>query len=66
MTKASVKPISEIHNRQPLLLEEGQIEKWLVGDRILKDNISSNIQIHKVSTYVNSPNNNDYKCIQPI
>ena len=66
VTKESVKPISEIHNRQPLLLEEEQIEKWLVGDHILKDNISSNIQIHKASAYVNSPRNNDYKCIQPI
>jgi putative SOS response-associated peptidase YedK len=66
VTKESVKPISEIHNRQPLLLEEEQIEKWLVGDHILKDNISSKIQMHKVSTYVNSPRNNDYKCIQPI
>ena len=66
VTKEEVKPMSEIHNRQPLLLEEDQVQKWLIGDYILRDKISSNIQIHKVSTYVNSPRNNDYKCIQPI
>ena len=66
VTKEAVKPISEIHNRQPVLLEEDQVEKWMRGDHIIRDNISSNIQIHKVSTYVNTPRNNDYKCVQPI
>ena len=66
VTKESVQPVSDIHNRQPLPLEAEQTEKRLVGDHILKDYVSGNIQIHKVSTYVNSPRNNDYKCIQPI
>ena len=65
MTKKSVKPISDIHNRQPLLLEESQIEKWISGDYILKDNLSKNIEIHRVSTYVNSPKNNDTNCVKP-
>jgi putative SOS response-associated peptidase YedK len=66
VTKESVKPISDIHNRQPILLEEDQIQKWLSGDYIIKDTISKNILIHKVSSYVNSPKNNDHKCVQPI
>ena len=65
MTKKSVKPISDIHNRQPLLLEEPQVDKWISGDYILRDNLSHNIQIHRVSTYVNSPRNNDSNCVQP-
>ena len=65
MTKKSVKPISDIHNRQPLLLEDSQIEKWISGDYILRDNLSKNIQIHRVSTYVNSPKNNDTNCVKP-
>lgn len=65
VTKKSVKPISDIHNRQPLLLEQSQIEKWISGDYILRDNISKNIQIHRVSTYVNSPKNNDANCVKP-
>ena len=63
--KKSVKPISDIHNRQPLLLEQSQIEKWISGDYILRDNVSKNIQIHRVSTYVNSPKNNDVNCVKP-
>ena len=66
VTKESVLPISNIHHRQPLLLEEEQIEKWLQGDFIIKDRVSTKIQIHKVSHYVNTPKNNDYKCVQPI
>ena len=65
VTKKSVKPISDIHDRQPLLLEEIQVEKWINGDYILKDSLSKNIQIHRVTTYVNSPKNNDSNCVQP-
>ena len=66
VTKKSVLPISEIHNRQPFLLEETQIEKWARGEFILKDSLSKDVLIHKVSTYVNSPKNNDSSCIKPI
>ena len=66
VTKKSVLPMSDIHDRQPLLIEEAQIDKWVRGDFILRDSLSKDIQIHKVSTYVNSPKNNDSGCIQPI
>ncbi len=66
VTKEAVKPISEIHNRQPLLLSENQIQSWLEGSYILSDDISQNISIHQVSPYVNTPAHNDSKCIQPI
>ena len=66
VTKKSVEPISNIHNRQPLLLDETHIDKWLRGDYILKDTISKNIQIHKVSMYVNTPKNNDLNCVKPL
>ena len=66
VTKEAVKPISGIHNRQPFLLSECQIQSWLEGKHILKDDVSKNISIHQVSTYVNTPSHNDYKCIQPI
>jgi len=66
VTKEAVKPISDIHNRQPFLLSEDQIQSWLEGEYILKDDVSKNISIHQVSTYVNKPSHNDYKCIQPI
>ena len=66
VTKKSVTPISQIHNRQPLLLDESQIENWLRGEYVLADTISSKIMLHRVSSYVNSYKNNDMKCIQPI
>jgi putative SOS response-associated peptidase YedK len=66
VTKEAVKPISDIHNRQPVLLEENQIQKWLNGDHVMRDSISKNVLIHKVSSHVNSTKNNDYKCVQPI
>ncbi len=66
VTKNSVKPIFDIHHRQPLLLEESQLKQWMNGSHIIKDIISSKIKIHKVSTYVNSPQNNDLNCIQAI
>ena len=66
VTKEAVKPISEIHNRQPLLLSENQIQLWLEGSYILSDDISKNISIHQVSPYVNTPAHNDSKCVQPI
>ena len=66
VTKKSVTPISQIHNRQPLLLEESQIENWLNGEFVLTDTISSKVMLHRVSPYVNSYKNNDMKCIQPI
>ena len=66
VTKNSVKPISDIHHRQPLLLEESQLKQWMNGDHIITDAVSSKVKIHKVSTYVNSPQNNDLNCIQAI
>ena len=66
VTKKSVEPMSLIHNRQPLLLDDSQVDNWLKGDYILKDIVSSSIITHRVSQYVNSPKNNDFKCIQPI
>ena len=66
VTKEAVKPISDIHNRQPFLLSENQIQSWLEGNYILRDDVSKNISIHQVSTYVNTPAHNDFKCIQPI
>ena len=66
VTKNSVKPIFDIHHRQPLLLEESQLKQWMNGDHIITDAVSSKVKIHKVSTYVNSPQNNDLNCIQAI
>tara|TARA_Y100000768_G_scaffold192601_1_gene144415 strand:- start:4673 stop:5254 length:582 start_codon:yes stop_codon:yes gene_type:complete len=65
VTKEAVKPISNIHNRQPLLIPEDKIQSWLEGDFILRDDISKDILIHQVTKYVNVPTNNDNKCIQP-
>ena len=66
VTKAAVKELKNIHPRQPYLLLENQISDWLSGDQFIKDRCSSEIRIHKVSTYVNSPRNDSIECKTPI
>lgn len=66
ITKPSEGLIANIHSRQPLLLDETQISMWIDGEFIITDKVSSNIQIHQVSTHVNSPKNNDEICIKPV
>ena len=66
VTKGASKELKNIHPRQPFLLIENQISHWLSGDEFIKDRCSSEIQIHKVSTYVNSPKNDSIECMTPF
>ena len=66
VTKGASKELKNIHPRQPFLLIENQISHWLSGDEFIKDRCSSGIQIHKVSTYVNSPKNDSIECMTPF
>ena len=47
-------------------LNDNEIKLWLSGDNIQNSKLSNSINIHKVSTYVNSAKNNDQKCIERI
>jgi putative SOS response-associated peptidase YedK len=61
-------PVDAIHDRMPLIILKEGYARWLdhgadVGD-LLKPN-ASGLVATPLSTYVNSPNNDDPKCIEP-
>ena len=66
ITEQSKGDLKDIHHRQPVLLSDSEIKLWLSGDNIQNSKLSNSINIHKVSTYVNSARNNDQKCIERI
>ena len=58
VTKESDDNISHIHNRQPLIIQEQYIEKWITNkyDRRFCNN--EKLNFHKVRLDVNIPSNN--------
>jgi putative SOS response-associated peptidase YedK len=60
-----------IHERMPVILSRDEYGKWLNTDEtdgksLLHPCPSSWLTSYPVSTYVNSPKNNDRQCIQPL
>ena len=56
--------LANIHHRQPMFLDRMEISHWLKKrQRISSSNLLENIKSHPVSKYVNSPINNDKRCI---
>ena len=56
--------LANIHHRQPMFLDRLEIFHWLANrQRISSSNLLENIKSHPVSKYVNSPINNDQRCI---
>ena len=66
ITQQSQGSLKEIHHRQPVLLNDNEIKLWLSGEHIQDSKLSDSINIHKVSSYVNSARNNDERCIEKI
>jgi putative SOS response-associated peptidase YedK len=72
-TKAS-KSIRDIHHRMPVILKSKVYESWLNPgnqnvvelDRILKNELITELVSYPVSKQVNSTRNNDASCIEPI
>ena len=63
--KASPK-IKHIHPRQPLLIDEWNLDKWFM-DNSLQDNYSLNkINFYEVTNSVNNPKNNTPNLIQEL
>ena len=66
VTKESDKNINHIHHRQPLVLDNINMMNWLnMEDLSIKRNINK-INYYQVSQIVNSPLNNNSKCIERI
>ena len=59
VTKEANINLSQIHKRQPILLKEKEINKWLTGENFFNSKLDDEIKITKVSKKVNNPSNND-------
>ena len=69
ITKAANKKINEIHHRMPVILNANNAQDYLESqnNNIIFDNSEDmDLTFYEVSKYVNSPKNNDEKCILAI
>ena len=66
VTAAAENHIAQIHHRQPLLLDDNQLTNWIEGENFFETDLINEIEFYPVENYVNSPNNNDARCIQPL
>ena len=73
LTTAASDSICEIHHRMPIVLNPDAFYEWLNPDNqdtsklenLLREQTVQEFIAHPVSTYVNSPKNNDPRCIKP-
>jgi putative SOS response-associated peptidase YedK len=69
LTTEADEKLSEIHSRMPVILPEENREKWLTEgldmNELIKASLGKDLVFHEVSRYVNTPQNNSPKCIQP-
>ena len=70
ITEESSKNVLEIHHRQPVLLYENNVKKYLNielnGSTFLKERNKPNLSFHQISKNVNKPTNNSSSLIQKI
>ena len=73
ITRHANSKIKHIHNRMPIILNLNEAFEYMdkeKSDEIINDKITSDgdidLKFHEVSKYVNNPQNNDLKCIEPI
>jgi putative SOS response-associated peptidase YedK len=61
-------PVDTIHDRMPLIIPREGYPRWLQADAdvsgLLEPSESTLVAV-SVSSHVNSPNNDDAKCIEP-
>ena len=56
--------LANIHHRQPMLLDQEEASCWLKNKKkISSSNLLGKVKSYPVSKYVNSPLNNDQRCI---
>lgn len=73
LTTAASGSIRDIHHRMPIILNPDAFHEWLNPDNqdtskletLLSEQTVREFKAYPVSTYVNSPKNNDPKCIKP-
>ena len=58
LTRNAVNKIQHIHHRQPVLLEDFEIDRYLRGEDLFNSDANNNLGFHQVSKKVNDPLNN--------
>lgn len=69
ITKKSEHSIRHLHHRMPLMLPKEKIDFFLDNNNIFDDFLvfdDMKLKYHEVSSLVNSPNNNNESCVNPI
>lgn len=64
VTAPALPGILDVHDRMPLILEKAQWEDWLSGERSHAS--LRGFERYPVSKVVNSPKNDDPRCIEPV
>ena len=69
ITKKSEHSIRHLHHRMPLMLPKEKIDFFFDNNNIFDDFLvfdDMKLKYHEVSSLVNSPNNNNESCVNPI
>jgi putative SOS response-associated peptidase YedK len=73
LTTAPNGTVRPIHDRMPVILEEGDYGKWLDGEirdfeelrELLKPYPENKMEAFQVGAWVNNPRHDDAKCLEP-
>ena len=63
VTSEPLPGIVELHDRMPLVLSKEDWDRWLAGDRPAPT--LQGFESYPVSPFVNSPKNDDARCVEP-
>jgi len=70
ITEESTRNVSEVHHRQPVILNEKDVKRYLNvelnGSSFLKECKRPNIEFYEISKDVNKPTNNSISLIQKV
>lgn len=74
ITIAANSMLKPVHDRMPVMLEQKYYDQWLDPDvkdadrleRLLRQHSKDDIEVYPVSFVVNSPNNDDGRCVVPM
>jgi putative SOS response-associated peptidase YedK len=71
ITAPAVEPVSQIHDRMPVILDQATYDAWLdpsttAPKQVLSQNLNGKLEFYRVGRQVNSSKYEEADCIQPI
>ncbi len=66
ITKEANEKLSKIHHRMPVMLKHNEGRDWLKGKDVYSSSLSELVEYYPVDKIVNSPRNNDERCVEEI